>query len=186
VADYEEGCQLVLTAATITGYPVEEVIRGRLGAIKFVKGGFQVFRDDPSRGATFAPRLEQPPTPSEMVAVESPRNETEALWENFVECVRARRQSTFSPPDLSAAAVAATSMAAQSYRTGQALFWDRDRREIAPADSTWATRWEQRSKARTKPNQVFAWSGGDAGSTVQAPAHQKLAGPWVNGKDPGA
>ena len=185
VADYEEGCQLVLTAASITGYPVEEVIRGRLGAIKFVKGGFQVFKDDPARGATFTPRLEQPPTPAETVAVESPRNETEALWENFLECVRARRQSTFSPPDLAAAAVATTAMAAQSYRTGQALFWDRERRTIMPADSSWAARWEQRSKSGAKPNQIFGWSGDDAGSTVQPPPHQKLAGPWVNGKDPG-
>ncbi len=31
VADYEEGCQLVVTATTLSGYPVEEVIRGRLG-----------------------------------------------------------------------------------------------------------------------------------------------------------
>jgi predicted dehydrogenase len=185
VADYEEGCQLVLTAATITGYPVEEVIRGRLGAIKFVKGGYQVFRDDPARGATFAPRLEQPPTPAEIVAVESPRNETESLWENFLECARARRQSTFSPPDLGAAAVSTAAMAAQSYQTGQALFWDRDRREVALADSTWATRWEQRSQSRGKPNQIFGWSGGEVGSTVQAPPHQKLAGPWANGKDPG-
>jgi predicted dehydrogenase len=185
VVDYEEGCQLVLTAATITGYPVEEVIRGRLGAIKFVKGGFQVFRDDPARGATFSQRPEQPPTPSEVVAVESPRNETETLWDNFLECVRARRQSTFSPPDLGAAAVVTAAMATKSYRSGEALFWDRERREISPANSSWAARWEQRSKSRGKPNQVFGWSGGDTGSTVQAPPHQKLAGPWMNGKDPG-
>jgi hypothetical protein len=161
------------------------VIRGRLGAIKFVKGGFQVFRDDPARGATFSPRPEQPPVPAEVVAVESPRNETETLWDNFLECVRGRRQSTFSPPDLGAAAVVTASMATQSYRTGQALFWNRDRREISQANSSWAARWEQRSKSRGKPNQIFGWSGGDAGSIVQAPPHQKLAGPWVNGKDPG-
>ncbi|HEV3384228.1 MAG TPA: Gfo/Idh/MocA family oxidoreductase [Gemmata sp.] len=186
VADYEEGCQLTLTAATIAGYPVEEVIRGRLGAIKFVKGGFQLFRDDPARGASFSSRLEQPPTPADTVAVVSPRNETESLWENFLECVQTRRQSTFSPPDLGAAAVATAAMAAQSYRTGQALFWDRERREIATADLSWAARWEQRSKSLGKPSQIFGWSGNEAGSSLQAPPHQKLAGPWVNGKDPGA
>src|SRR5207253_2085128 len=87
VADYEEGCQLVLSGSTITGYPVEEVIRGRLG-------------------------------------------------------------------------------------------------EVADAESTWAARWEARSKSRARPNQVFGWSAGDTGSTLAAPAHQKLAGPWVNGKEP--
>ncbi len=184
IADYEEGCQLVLTATTIAGYPMEEVIRGRLGAIKFVKGGFQVFRDDPSRGATFPARMEHAPIPTEFVAVEPPKNETETLWENFLDCVRTRRQATFCPPDLGAVAVATTAMAARSYCTGQALFWDSERRSVVAADSTWATRWEQRSKAKGKPNQIFGWSAGDAGSTLTPPAHQKLAGPWLNGKDP--
>ena len=183
VADYEDGCQLLVTASTLSGYPLEEVIRGRLGAIKFVKGGFQVFRDDPTRGAAFPPRLERQPEPAEFVATESPRNDTEALWENFLECVRSRRPATFSPPDLGAVAVVTAAMAVQSYRTGQALFWDRERRAVS-ASSGWAERWEKRSKARAKPNQVFGWSGGDAGSTLQPPDYQRLAGPWVNGKDP--
>jgi hypothetical protein len=75
-------------------------------------------------------------------------------------------------------------MAARSYRTGQALFWDRERREVTTADSTWAARWESRSQSRGKPGQVFGWSAGDTGSTLNAPAHQKLAGPWLNGKEP--
>lgn len=184
VADYEEGCQLQLTASTLTGYPVEDVIRGRLGAIRFVKGGFQVFRDDPNRGAAFPPRLEKPIEPGEFVAVEPPRNDTECLWENFLECVRGRRQSTFSPPDLGAAAVVTSAMAVQSYRTGQSLFWDREKRAVAAADASWAERWEKRSKGRGKPNQVFGWGGGEAGSTLTPPDYQKLAGPWTTGKDP--
>src|SRR5262245_54665634 len=100
VADFEEGCQLVATAATISAYPLEEVIRGRLGAIKFVRGGLQIHRDDPTRGATFPARLEHPPIPAETIAVEPPKNETESLWENFLNCVRSRTQSTFCPPDL--------------------------------------------------------------------------------------
>ena len=185
-ANYEEGCQLVATAATITGYPVEEVIRGRLGAIKFVKGGFQVFRDDPHRGAVFPPRLERPAEPAEVVACEPPRNDTEALWENFLECVRSRRPSTFSPPDLGAAAVATTAMAERSYRTGSAVYWDRERRAVADpaADPGWAERWAKRSAARGQPGQVFGWTGGDAGSTLQPPGYQRLAGPWANGKEP--
>jgi predicted dehydrogenase len=184
VADYEEGCHLVLTGATITGYPVEEVIRGRLGTVKFVKGGFQVYRDDPTRGATFPPRLETPMLPSEVVSVEPPRNETEVLWENFLACMQSRQQSTYCPPDLGAAAVAVTAMAARSYRTGQALFWNRERREVVEADSTWGARWESRSKSHSRPNQVFGWSAGDTGSTLTPPTHQNLAGPWANGKEP--
>ncbi len=183
VADYEEGCQFVVTATTLSGYPIEDVIRGRLGAIKFVKGGFHLFRDDPTRGASFPARMEQAPEPASFESVEPPRNDTEALWENFLECVRAKRQSTFSPPDLGAVAVTTAAMAVQSYRTGKALFWDREKRAVTTADSTWAERWEKRSKQGAKPNQVFGWSGGDGG-IVQPPPHQSLAGPWMNGKDP--
>ena len=184
VADYDEGCQLVVTAGTITGYPLEEVIRGRLGAIKFVRGGFHVFRDDPGRGATFPPRLERPVEPSEVVPCDPPRNETEALWENFLDAVWARRQATFSPPDLGAAAVAVAAMGVQSYRTGRALFWDHERRAVANADPGWAERWETRSRARGKPGRVFGWSAGDTGRTLHPPAYQTLAGPWANGTDP--
>jgi predicted dehydrogenase len=185
VADYEEGCQLVASTATISAYPMEEVIRGRLGAIKFIKGGFHLYRDDPTRGATFPPRIEQPLVPSETVSVEPPKNETESLWENFLDCVRARRQSTFSPPDLGAAAVAVTAMAELSYWSGnQTMFWDRDRRAVALPTSGWAERWQERSRARGKPSQIFGWTGGDTGSTLLQPPYQKFAGPWVNGKDP--
>jgi len=181
VADFEEGCQLTAAAATISAYPVEEVIRGRLGAIKFVRGGFHLYRDDPARGATFPPRMEQPPAPAEVVAVEPPKNETEALWLNFLDCARSRRQSTFCPPDLAAAAVAVTAMAELSFHGGrQELTWDKSRRQIAPAGSTWI----ERGHTRGKPNQIFGWSAGETGSTLQPPAYQKLAGPWVNGKDP--
>jgi len=184
VADFDEGCQLVATASTISAYPMEEVIRGRLGAIKFIRGGFQLFRDDPTRGASFPPRLEQPLVPAEMIAVEPPKNETEALWENFLDCIRARRQSTFSPPDLGAATVAITAMAEQSFATDhRSIGWDREHREVV-ASSGWSERWRERSQGRGQPNQVFGWTGGNTGSTLEPPAYQKLAGPWVNGKDP--
>ena len=48
VADYDEGCQLIITATMINDYPIEEVIRGHLGTIKFVKGGFEIITDDPN------------------------------------------------------------------------------------------------------------------------------------------
>jgi predicted dehydrogenase len=157
LADFEEGCQLVATGSTISGYPVEEVIRGRLGTIKFVRGGFLVYRDDPGRGATFPPRLERPLERSEFIACDPPRNDTETLWENFLDCMRNRRQSTFSPPELAAAAVAVTSQAERCIRV---------------------------TAKRGKPNQVFGWAGGDAGSMLHPPGYQRLAGPWINGKEP--
>src|SRR5438876_7880437 len=59
VADYDEGCQLMITATMIASYPIEEVIRGHLGTIKFVKGGFEVIPDNPKGGAGLPGRLEQ-------------------------------------------------------------------------------------------------------------------------------
>ena len=64
VADYNEGCQLVITATMINEYPIEEVIRGHLGTIKFVNGdGFEVMcRTTPSAGS-LAPPIDSPAAP---------------------------------------------------------------------------------------------------------------------------
>src|SRR5438445_13741542 len=35
VADYDEGCQLIVTATMINDHPIEECIRGRLATLKF-------------------------------------------------------------------------------------------------------------------------------------------------------
>src|SRR5439155_12120776 len=35
VADYDEGCQLVVTATMINDLPIDEVIRGRLASLRF-------------------------------------------------------------------------------------------------------------------------------------------------------
>ncbi|MFO0800938.1 MAG: Gfo/Idh/MocA family oxidoreductase [Gemmataceae bacterium] len=184
VADFDEGLQLVATAATVSGFPADELVRGRLGALRFVRGGFQLYRDDPHRGASYVPRSARPPEPTSVVAVEPPRNETEALWENFLECVRARRQSTFCPPDLAAVGATVCAMAEASVWGGNApVFWDRERREVATG-SDWADRWVKRSAARTPPGTIAGWSGGDAGRTLTPPTDQKLAGLWKNGRDP--
>jgi len=185
VADFDEGVQLVATAATVAGFPTDELIRGRLGALRFVRGGFQLYRDDPHRGASYAARAARPPEPTSVVTVEPPRNETEALWENFLECVRARRQSTFCPPDLAAVGATVCAMAEASVWGGNApVYWDRERREVTTAGGDWAERWVNRSAARAEPGTIAGWSAGDVGRTIHPPADQRLAGPWKNGRDP--
>lgn len=185
VADYEEGCQLVVTATMISSYPVEEVIRGRLGTIRFTPRGFEIFDDNPAKSSGIPARLgDRALAPVEIVTVDKPRNETEALWVNFLDSVRSRNRQTLSTPELGAAALTTVAMAVLSYRTGQALFWDREQRRPAPADGSWASRWEKRSQGRGKPNQVQGWHGGDTGSTLKPPDWSKLAGPWNGGKDP--
>ena len=111
-------------------------------------------------------------------------DDTYALWANFIEHVSKRDQDTFSTPALGAAAFTTVNMGVQSYRQGKALFWDKEARKPVEADASWASMWEKRSKGRGKPNQIAGWTGGDAGSLLTPPDYQKLAGPWVDGKDP--
>jgi predicted dehydrogenase len=186
VADYNEGCQLSVTATMISSYPIEEVIRGHLGTIKFVKGGFEVIEDNPKGGAGIPARLEKSMT-GKMVECNPPmgRNaDTEALWLNYLQCVRDRKRETLSTPELGAAAFTTVGMGVMSYRQGLALFWDKDRRKPIPADPTWAQHWEQVSKKHGKPKQVAGWNAGETGSLLTPPEYQKLAGPWVDGRDP--
>jgi predicted dehydrogenase len=164
VADFDEGAQFVFTATTVSGYPVEEVIRGRFGAIKFVKGALHLMRDDPTRASSLPQRLEKNVEPTETVTITPPANETHALWEHFLGCVRDRNRSTLCPPELGAAAVTLAAMGVGSYRSGQVLTWDKEQRRVLAADGTWAERWEARSKARER----FAG--------LQPPRYMDLAG----------
>jgi predicted dehydrogenase len=133
IADFGEGAQLLLTATTISGYPLEEVIRGRLANVKFVKGGVHLFRDDPSKAGLFPQRHDKPIEPTERINVDAPRNETEALWTHFLECVRKRNRETLCPPELGAAAVTLLAMGWDAIRLGMTLAWNSDRREARPA-----------------------------------------------------
>lgn len=170
VADFDEGCQLVFSSTTVSGYPVEEVIRGRLGAIKFVKGALHLLRDDPTRASGLPGRLEKAIEPTETVAVTPPTNETQALWEHFLGCVRDHNRATLCPPDLGAAAVTLAAMGVASYRSGQVLTWDKEQRRVVGADGTWAERWDARSKAKER----FAG--------MQPPRYMDLAGPMADGQ----
>lgn len=165
VADFDEGCQLVFTATTVSGYPVEEVIRGRFGAIKFARGEVQLMADDPTRASRLPGRLETAIPANESIAVTPPSNETNEMWEHFLSCVRDRNRATLCSPELGAAAVAVMAMATTSYRSGQVVSWDREQRRIAGVDSGWFERWNARSAARER----FAG--------MQPPKYMSLSGP---------
>jgi predicted dehydrogenase len=187
VADYDEGCQLIISATMCNDTQLGEMIRGRLATIKFTGGGdylkgFEVYGQSISGG---------PSKPKEgfgkpVHTFENPKkgNATYDLWANFLECVRTRNRDTLSTPELGAAAFSTVNMGVQSYRFGKVLFWDKAQRKPKEADASWATHLEARSKKRGKPHQVLGWTGGDSGSVVVPPDYQKLEGPWIDGKDP--
>jgi predicted dehydrogenase len=197
VCDYEEGCQLLITATMINDHPIEECIRGRLGTVKF--GSKQIMRD--GRAATdwgyeVIPQnaVNRPMAgggqPQQRQSVWHGEGMSEAdsgrpIWENFLACVRARNRETFCTPELGAAAFTTVNMGVQSYRQGQVLFWDAERRRPVVGDSSWATRLERKSRERGRPNQIIGWTGGTTGSTLEPPEYQRLAGPWTEGRDPG-
>jgi predicted dehydrogenase len=192
VADYDEGCQLIITATMINDYGLEDIIRGRSASVKFMSrprangGGRDYGAEILPQNPTNRP-VRQGDTSLAARWVGGGIGEgdaTQPLWENFLQCVRSRNRETLSTPELGAAAFTTVAMGVLSYRRGQALFWDRTNRRPVPADASWAAKWEQRSHERGRPGQVMGWQGGDRGSTLEPPAYQRLEGPWTNGQDP--
>lgn len=196
VADYGEGCQLIITGTMINDHPIEDCIRGRLATMKFgsrqtgegerrrTDWGFEII---PQTIANRPVQPGQPAPPRENRWVGGGISEgdgTQALWENFIQCVRDRNRDTLCTPDVGAAAFTTVAMGVQSYRRGQALAWDPQRRQPVPADETWAANLERRSRERGQPSQIQGWTGGNRGSTLEPPDYQNLEGAWVNGRDP--
>jgi predicted dehydrogenase len=198
VADYDEGCQFVVSATMCNDTQLGELIRGHLATIKFTGGGdfmkgFEVYGQNIAGGPAKPKGADGQEKP--VHAFENPKlakkakpgvedNATYALWENFLECVGKKNRATLSTPELGAAAFSTVNMGVQSYRFGKVLFWDKEKRAVKEADASWASQWEARSKKRGKPNQIQGWTAGDKGSLLTPPAYQKLEGPWVDGKDP--
>ncbi len=189
VADYNEGCQVIISATMCNNTQLGEMIRGRLGTLRFTgggdyMGGFEVF------GQSIAGGPAKPKagfgTPIHEYKNEKSGNATYALWENFLACVKDKKRETLSTPELGSAAFSTVSMGVQSFRQGKVLFWDKDNKKAVEADASWASNLEKRSKERGKPSQILGWKGGTKGSTVVPPAYQKLEGPWTDGKDPAA
>jgi predicted dehydrogenase len=191
VADYDEGCQLVIMATMINDHAIEECIRGKTATLRFAQKrennkaeyGVELLPQSaanrPTRTAEKAP-----PEAQWIGGGMSEGDATRPLWENFLECCRMNNRNTLSTPELGAAAFTTVAMGVQSYRTGQVLFFDKDQRKVVQGNGSWAEQWEKRSKAKGKPNQIAGWQGGDRGSTLEPPEYQKLEGPWLEGKDP--
>jgi predicted dehydrogenase len=187
VADYNEGCQVIISATMCNDTQLGEVIRGRLATIKFNGGGdymsgFDVYGQNIA-GGPVKPK-DNASAPVHTFTNDKKGDATYALYENFLQCVRDGNRDTLSTPELGAAAFTTVNMGVLSYRTGKALFWNDEQKKEVPADGSWAKRLEQRSKEHGKPSQIIGWNGGNSGSVVVPPGYQKLEGPWIDGKDP--
>jgi predicted dehydrogenase len=187
VADYDEGCQVIISATMCNDVQLGEVIRGHTGTITFEGDSLRIA---PQRiqGAP-APPGRNTGKDGELVSVDFSTKgdgDTRALWNHFLECIQSRNPETLCPAETGYAAIATVNLGVDSYRFGKAYYFDKGTGKVSDADSSWATRWEERSKLRGKPNQVIGWQADPLeGSTVISPAYnQKLEGDWVDGKDP--
>ena len=185
VADYDEGCQVIISATMCNDTQLGEVIRGHTGTIRFEGNA----RD----GFSMAPqKLESRPAPpgtnkgegGERFKPDQPQDDTRALWEHFLGCVRSRNQETLCPADLGYAAITTVNLGVQSYRDGHGYFFDKETGQSTHANETWARKWEKVSHDRGKPVQVQGWHAGEEGSLLVPPDYQKLEGEWINGEDP--
>jgi len=185
VADYDEGCQVLISATMANDVQLGEMIRGHTGTVRFEgnpRDGFSVS----------AQKIDGRPAPpgantgdgGERFKPEQPRDDTRALWEHFLGCVRSRNQETLCTAETGYAAIATVNLGVQSYREGKAFFFDRTSGKVSQADDSWAAKWEKRSHDRGKPEQVMGWHAGEEGSLLQPPDYQKLEGDWKDGKDP--
>ena len=197
VADFDEGCQVLVTSTMCNNYPIEEVVRGKTGTVRFVPDrgdlmkGFeiipQVIGGQRGPGDFGDQKAELTPSGFEFPAAfptDPNAGLTYRLWENFLDRVKAQKQDPLSDPALGAAAFTMVNMGVLSYRQGKALFWDKEQRKPVEADASWASAWEARSKKRGKPSQISGWVAGETGSLLNPPADAKLGGPWIDGKDP--
>jgi predicted dehydrogenase len=185
VADYDEGCQVIISATMCNEIQLGEVIRGHTGTIRFHGDNREGFNLIPEKiSGRPAPPGANTGEGGERYKPEQPKDDTAALWEHFLGCLRSRNPATLCPPELGYAAITTVNLGVDSYRKGKAYFFDKDSGKISEADESWAKKWEARSHKREKPVHVMGWKAGDEGSLLEPPSYQKLEGEWVDGKDP--
>jgi len=183
IADFPEGVQGLVTATMANQEtPVLQTIRGHYGSFVFGTGEqFSEFEYIPERPqVTLDSSLQKETIPTEKVG-----NSTHVHFANWLDAIEAGDpQACNNPADLGAAAVLTVILGAMSYREGKVYHFDEETMTIHDGDSSWAKKWEEKSKNRDKPNHIAGWNAGDYGSVLQEPDYMKLAGPWIDGKDP--
>lgn len=185
VADFKEGVQGLVTATmACQNTPIKQLIRGHFGSFVFGTGekfdGFDYIPERPQ--VTRNSKLVE-----ERIQTDKVKDTTYAHFKNWVDAMVENDPAMCNnDPLLGAAAITTVILGAQSYRNGKIYFFDDEELEVREADSSWAEGWEKRSEERGKPNHIAGWNAGDLGSVLEEPDYMKLAGPWVDGKDPGS
>jgi hypothetical protein len=164
--------------------PIQQLIRGHHGSVVLGNGeefsGYDFVAERPQ--VTHDSSLK-----NERIEVGKVENTSLAHFQNFIEAVRADNpQAVNCSPELGAAALAIVKLGARSYREGKVFHFDRDTMSYSDGNAAWASNWEAMSRDHAKPKHVPGWQAGDKGSVIAPRPYQKLAGPWVDGRDPAA
>ena len=191
VADYQEGCQGLITATMCNERSrIKQVIRGHNGTFEFGNGEefteFAFLAERPQ--VTFDSTIEDEVIKTDLSADELQKNDTTTLhFQNWLDAMQAGKpEMCNNTPDLGAAAVTTVILGAMSYRQGKVFHFDAASGKYSDGNPGWAKQWEALSKSGAKPRHVPGWQAGETGSVLKPEEHQKLAGPWVGGKDPAA
>jgi predicted dehydrogenase len=186
VADYDEGCQVIISATMCNDYQLGEVIRGHMGTVKFEGNRFVVQPQNPDGKPAPPGRNKEGGDVYEAQFNADGDRDTRALWEHFLGCIRSRNfEGTLCPVDTGYAAIATVNLGVDSYRHGKCYYFDKETGKVSDADESWSKKWEKISHERGKPTQVIGWKADPLeGSTIQDPSYQKLEGDWIDGKDP--
>ena len=178
VADYDEGCQLIITAHDDQRSPDRGVHpRPHWRRCKFAQPARARERPARHRLRLRGHPAERSPTarrrPGSRPAARrrfvgggiSEGDGTQPLWENFLECCRTRNRETMQHAGAGRRRVhdGGHGRAELPPRPGPVL--GQGTPPAVPADESWARQWERRSHERGRPNQIVGWTGGDRGST---------------------
>ncbi|HVJ83979.1 MAG TPA: Gfo/Idh/MocA family oxidoreductase, partial [Planctomycetia bacterium] len=111
VADYGEGCQVMVTACMTNDFAIDECVRGHLGTIVLDEtNGYEIFDQRIAGGPKASWESGRPPAGSGVIVKPEGVKKgdmTYQHWENFLACCRDRKAENLNnPADLGAAAIA--------------------------------------------------------------------------------
>jgi predicted dehydrogenase len=189
VADYNEGCQGIITATMCNERSrIKQVIRGHNGAFEFGNGEqfteFQFLAERPQ--VTHDSSIKDEVIKTDLTEETLKQTNTTHLhFQNWLAAMEAGNPAACNnTPDLGAAAVVTVILGAMSHRNGKVYHFDAASGRFTDGSPSWAQKWEQLSKRQGAPKQVPGWHAGETGSRLTPEAYQRLAGPWVDGRDP--
>jgi hypothetical protein len=143
VADYDEGCQIIVSATMCNDTQLGEVIRGKTGTLLFDGNSFRIVEQ--REGGKPAPPGQNRGDGGQKVTADFNSNndgDTRALWEHFIGCLRSRNPETLCPPETGYAAIATVNLGVDSYRYGKAYYFDKANGKVSEADESWSKQWE--------------------------------------------